>query len=281
VKPCSVLLAVLVLLVVGPTRAEEKKAPYEVEVVKDIAYNPAADADAERHKLDLYLPKGASDYPVFFFIHGGAWRGGHKNLYAPIGKTFAAQGIGFVATNYRLSPKVKHPAHIEDVARAFAWVVENLGKRGANLKQLYVGGHSAGGHLSALLGTDEGYLKAHKRSLADVRGVVPISGAFMVAGARLAQVFGEDGVKASPLTYVREKLPPFFVLYADKESYGLGKQAEAFGEALKKAKCDVEVRMIKDRDHISIIRKTVKPDDETTAAIVAFIRKHNGSGAAK
>jgi acetyl esterase/lipase len=275
------LLVALVLFTAGLVGAEEKKPLYEVEVVKDIAYNPASDADAERHKLDLYLPKGAKDYPVFFFIHGGAWRGGKKDLYGPIGKTFAAQGIAFVATNYRLSPKVKHPAHIEDVAQAFAWVVGNLGKRGANLKQVFVSGHSAGGHLAALLATDESYLKTHKLSLSEIRAVVPISGVYIVGGERLASVFGEDGKKASPLTHVKGKLPPFLVLYADKEMAGLGKQAEAFGAAMKKASCDVEVKVIKDRDHISIIRNAAKADDEMTTAIVAFIKKHNGATAAK
>src|SRR5262245_5912209 len=275
------LFVALALSAPGLARAEEKKVAYEVEVVKDVAYNPAADADAERHKLDLYLPKGVKDYPVFFFIHGGAWRSGNKNLYAPIGKTFAAQGIAFVATNYRLSPKVKHPGHIQDVAQAFAWVVGNLGKRVANLKQVYVSGHSAGGHLAALLATDDSYLKTHKRSVADIRAVLPISGVYLVGGERLARVFGEDGKKASPLTHVKGKLPPFLVLYADKEMAGLGKQAEVFAGAMRKAKCDIEVKVIKGRDHISIIRSAAKADDEMTTAIVAFIKKHNGGAAAK
>jgi acetyl esterase/lipase len=275
------VLVALVLFAPGLAPAGEKKVPYEVEVVKDVAYNSAADADAERHKLDLYLPRGLKKYPVFFFIHGGAWRSGHKNLYAPIGKMFAAQGIAFVATNYRLSPKVKHPAHIQDVAQAFAWVLGNLGKRGANLEQVYVSGHSAGGHLAALLATDESYLKTHKRSAADIKAVLPISGVYAVGGERLARVFGEDGKKASPMTHVKEKLPPFLVLYADREMAGLGKQAEAFARAMRKAKCDIEVKVIKDRDHISIIRNAAKADDEMTTAIVAFIRKHNGPTAAK
>ncbi len=280
-KPALPLLGALVLLAPGLARAGEKKAPYEVEIVKDVAYNSAADADTERHKLALYLPRGMKDYPVFFFIHGGAWRSGHKNLYAPIGKTFAAQAIAFVATNYRLSPKVQHPAHIQDVAQAFAWVMGNLGKRGANLAQVYVSGHSAGGHLAALLATDESYLKAHKRSVADIRAVLPISGVYVVGGERLARVFGKDGKKASPMTHIKGKLPPFLVLYADKEMAGLGKQAEMFGRAMKKVKCDIEVKMIKDRDHISIIRNSAKADDELTTAIVAFIKKHNGKAAAK
>lgn len=270
------LLVALALVV--PTRggADDKSRAYDVEVVKDVAYNGAADAHAERHKLDLYLPKGAKNYPVLFFIHGGAWKNGKKELYAPLGNVFAKQGIGFVATNYRLSPLVKHPGHIEDVARAFAWCHANLAKRRADVARMYVCGHSAGGHLAALLATDEGYLKKHKVSRTDIKGVIPMSGVFDVSHDRLADRFGEDGKKASPMSHIKGTLPPFLVLYADKDFAGLGPQAEAFGKAAKASKCDVEVKMIKDRDHYTIIRNTTKPDDEVATAIVAFIKKHGG-----
>src|SRR5207249_878371 len=101
---------------------------------------------------------------VLFFIHGGVWREGSKDAFVTQGRAFARQGIGFVAINYRLSPAVKHPAHVEDVAKAFAWVHANLGKRGANAEQIFVCGHSAGGHLAALLGTDKSHLETHKLS---------------------------------------------------------------------------------------------------------------------
>src|SRR5689334_510250 len=93
---------------------EKKETKYEVVVEKNVAYKDK-DADKVRHKLDLYLPKDAKDYPVFFFIHGGAWRFGSKDGMGRHGRMFARRGIGFVAINYRLSPKVKHPEHIKDV----------------------------------------------------------------------------------------------------------------------------------------------------------------------
>ena len=105
--------------------------PFEVEKVGNVAYYEGSDADPVRHKLDFYYPKGPKDYPVLFFVHGGAWRSGSKELYGGLGKVFAKNGIGVVVINYRLSPKVQHPAHVEDVARAFAWTHKNVGKYGA------------------------------------------------------------------------------------------------------------------------------------------------------
>src|SRR6266850_6787199 len=110
---------------------------YDVEVVKDVAYYDGPDAHDKKHRLDLYLPKDCADFPVLFFVHGGAWRHGDKNffgVYAKLGKYWAARGIGSVVTNYRLSPSVQHPEHIKDVARAFAWTVRNISKYHGNPK---------------------------------------------------------------------------------------------------------------------------------------------------
>src|SRR5215469_7132381 len=71
-------------------------------ILKDIPYYAGKDANPERNKLDLYLPKGRNDFPVLFWIHGGALRKGDRKDTQPLGETFAKKGIGFVTTGYRL-----------------------------------------------------------------------------------------------------------------------------------------------------------------------------------
>jgi acetyl esterase/lipase len=266
------------LVAVGSSlvRADDTKK-YEVEVRKDVPYYTGAGASKERHVLDIYLPKGAKGYPVLFFIHGGGWTGGSKNGFAAHGQLFAGMGIGFVATNYRLSPGVKHPEHIKDVARAFAWAQANLARDGADVRRFFVSGHSAGGHLAALLATDDSYLKEHKLGLDAIRGVIPVSGVFTIS-SRMERQFGDAAAckAASPMTHVRENLPPMLVLYGDKEENGLGKQANEFSAALQKAKVDARVESIKDRDHGTVMRNISKEDDPATRLILAFIAKHGG-----
>ena len=77
------------------------------------------------------------------------------------------QGYAVVAVNYRLSPAVKCPAHVEDVAQAFAWTRKNIGKYGGDQDRIFVGGGSAGGHISLIaahnpswdIGVDKNLLK--------------------------------------------------------------------------------------------------------------------------
>jgi acetyl esterase/lipase len=280
IRVCVVLLALVL-----PTRpawtADEAKAPktggsFEVEVHKDISYVDGKDAD-ERQKLDLYLPKGAKDYPTLFFIHGGAWTGGSRSGFDRIGRTFARNGVAFVSTGYRLSPKVKHPAHIQDVAKGFAWTVANIGKYGGNADAIFVSGHSAGGHLAALLATDDDYLKAEKLSLKNIKGAIPVSGVFVVS-PRMKNVFGDDEEvckKASPQNHVGEGLPPFLILYADNDLGNLGKQAETFAPTLKEQKVEATLVKGKDRNHGSIMMKMAAEDDPATQAVLEFIAKHS------
>jgi acetyl esterase/lipase len=270
------------LLGAGPLAAQDKAGPYEVEKHRNLAYNPARDADPVRHRLDLYLPKGAKDYPLMVFVHGGMWRSGNKDLYAPLGETFAKQGIGTAVINYRLSNRdgtgAKHPDHVQDVAKAFAWVKASAGKYGYAKDKLYLSGHSAGGHLVSLLATDEEYLKAEGCSLADIRGVMTISGVYTISNlvGPFEAIFGKDEAvckAASPITHVKEKEPPFLIAYGTKDFPFLDQMAEQFGKKLADCKCDAKVMKL-DRDHFSIIiNLAASADDPLTKAMVAFMKK--------
>lgn len=246
----------------------------------DIAYRIDKDADKERHRLDVYAPKGKKDFPVVLFVHGGSWKSGNKNLYAALGQALAADGIGCVICNYRLSPAVQHPAHVEDVAKAFAWTADNIGKYGGNKQQLFLCGHSAGGHLVSLLATDPRYLKAEKHSPAEVRGVASFSGVYEIVTdvPTLEAPFGKDEKVcklASPLTHVTGKCPPFLIAYADNDFNRLDETALNMHAALKKADSPVELVKCKNRNHYTIIIEFAKSnDDPLNKAFREFVQKN-------
>jgi acetyl esterase/lipase len=264
----------------APARAaDEKSAPtatFEVEAHKNISYCTDKEADKERHKLDVFCPKGQKDFPVVLFVHGGGWDSGTKNLYSFYGESFAKVGIGFVICNYRLSPGVQHPAHIQDVAKAFAWTCENISKYGGTAEKVFVCGHSAGGHLVSLLATDPQYLKAEKHSPAEIKGVVSISGVYQIYATERVfhKAFGKDEdvcKKASPLTHVVGKHPPFLIAYGDDDITHLDEMAKDMHAALKKVDSPSELLLCKRRNHATIMVWFLDPDDALNKAFREFV----------
>jgi acetyl esterase/lipase len=280
------------------TKPADPGKKYEVREVCDVAYYDGKGADSFRHKLDLFLPKGQKDYPTLVFVHGGCWMFGDKScvgLYSAVGRFLASRGVGAALPNYRLSPWVKHPEHVTDVARAFAWTHKHIGEYGGDPERLFIGGHSAGGHLAALLATDPQYLKAQGLSLKDVRGAVTVSGVYRIpdkvvfnwAGAAgglgakvelktnpFELVFGKDPKAheaASPVCHVCAGLPPFLVLYADQDLPLLPDMAKEFARSLKANKCDVKLMEVEDRGHNDIMFEATRPDDAVARAILEFV----------
>ena len=270
------------MLALLPARADEaaKPAGFEVEALKDVAYFDGDGADKVKHKLDLYLPKGQKDFPVLLFVHGGAWSRGdkdqHLGLYGTLGKSYARQGVATAVINYRLSPAVKHPEHIKDVARAFAWTHKNIEKHGGRPDQMFVCGHSAGGHLVSLLSTDDTYLKAEGLGLGDVRGVIPMSGVYNVPDNFFPRVFGNDAEsrkQASPIHHVKAGLPPFLIFYADGDLPGCDKEpSEKFCKALKDKGIKAQTVEVKDSNHYLIIMSAPMPDELVAKSVMSFIK---------
>lgn len=254
-----------------------------VSVVADIDYVPEAKYQDSRDKLDLYLPDGRRGFPVLLWLHGGALMHGDKDGSAHVGRRFAAAGIGTVVINYRLSPHVMHPAHIQDAATAFAWVRQHIAEYGGNPDAIFVAGHSAGAYLSAMLALDERYLATRQLQPSSIRGIVPVSGFFYVervAPHRSKSVWGEDPAKwpeASPARYVRSSAPPILLIYADGDEEWRREQNEHMAAALKQAgHSDVAIRQIKDRDHSTIFSQ-IGEGDEVSTLMLEFIARRVGT----
>jgi acetyl esterase/lipase len=297
----------LALVTVPAVAAEPHPARrYPVEVTRGIVYDPVAnDPDRDRHQLDVYRPRGKDHGPVLVFLHGGGWMIGSKDDYfgvygyGTVARCLAERGLVVVLPNYRLSPRVRHPEHVKDAARAFAWAYRHVGKYGGDRQHLYVGGHSAGGHLAALLATDDTYLKQVGRSRKDIAGVIGLSGVYRVdnldlklllpssGGARVrtaevrpfALVFGDnpkEARQASPLYHVQAGLPPFLLLNAGLDYPPLKEMARDFTAALKKNGCEVRAETLPWRTHETLVFDIPRltADKGTVNRVVAFINAH-------
>lgn len=248
-----------------------------VEAVKDLDYTQGAPEDAPKHKLDIYRRAGAKNVPVLFFVHGGAWVRGDRAQYPFFGNHFAKAGYVVVIPSYRLAPRNPHPAQIEDVAAAFAWTVKHAAEYGGDPSRIFLAGHSAGGHLVALLAANETWLKPHGLTTSSIRGVMSLSGVpniVSLAANGDSRVFGKDPavlLGASPLQHVRRGLPPFLVTFCQWDYLTLPQQAEEFYTALKAAGVPATLSFVPAENHISEMTNITKPGDATSAAMLTFM----------
>lgn len=232
-----------------------------VRVLSSIPYG-----NDKRQSLDVYLPRGKDNFPVMFFIYGGAWSAGNKEMYGSVGYFYAKNGYATVIADHRLSPEVIHPAHIEDVARAFAWTKNNIAVHGGNPGKIYVCGHSSGAHLVSLLATNTKYLTKEGADRTDIKGVVAISGIYSLGAninfAGYGHIFPtkEDKYDASPINFLEKGVPPFVVLYADNDMKTLGSQATRFHRALQVQGITSSLHCVKEKDHTTILLDCVTPD---------------------
>ncbi len=303
----SILLLVMNVLFALPSLKGDEwirvGGNHQVQSIKDIAYGAKRGPDPRKHKLDLYLPKDQKGFPVLLFVHGGGWTVGDKWQYFSLGNILARNGVGVVVVNYHLSPLAKHPEHVEDIAKAFAWTFDNIEKHGGRSDRIFVSGHSAGGHLVSLLATNESYLQAHKRSIKDVRGVFAISGVFNFQNGwmdrEIAQgndwlgrkwrtelgylltglVFGNDkqvALEAAPISHVKGGEPPFLILYGSQDLPGCEKMSNDFCAALREKKVEALCEKISNRTHHGMIAKAqLSEADPVTQALLGFIASHS------
>lgn len=250
-----------------------------VKVVKDVPYVESS-ADP-MHRLDIYIPDGKASAPVLFWVHGGGLTGDDRgsNDNAPVGQRFASEGYVSVVPSYRLSPQVTHPAHIEDVAKAFAWTVRNVATYGGDPSRIIVAGHSAGAYLIGLLAYDRRYLQRENLSSDRMLAVIPISGFYFVDRVapmpdRPRSVWGSEPagwLAASPAQYVRKDAPRTILIYADGDEGWRRLDNEDFKSAVLKTGGRIESHQISGRSHMSILRRMPGPDDETTALMLKMM----------
>ena len=256
--------------------------PATVSVLPNLAYKngDALTADeTERCRLDLYVPAGAKDVPCLLWFHGGALVEGIKSDPGTVAtcRALASEGILVASAEYRLYPSVKYPAYIQDAAAAVAWMHQHAAEHGGDPARLFVGGHSAGGYLTAMLALDEHFLSAVGIKRSDLKGFIPVSAPMMTPDAVCEErglpkgaVTADD---AAPIKRVRANTPPWLVLYADGDTPARIAENRHMVEALSKVgNHGVTVHEIAGRNHMTVMEWIAHPDDPARAQIVAFIR---------
>jgi acetyl esterase/lipase len=104
-------------------------------------------------KADVYRPKGDGPYPGVLVVHGGAWYIGTRWQLSAVAQLLAQHGFTAVAIDYRLAPKYKFPAQIEDCKAAVQWMRREAARLKIDADRIGGFGYSAGAQLVCLLGS--------------------------------------------------------------------------------------------------------------------------------
>lgn len=260
----ALLVAVAVLsqsLVVDRPSKQNIGETGSERVFRDVSYASISPTQV----MDIYLPEGDGPFPVVVLIHGGAFKMGDKRMETRNAEALIAKGYASASINYRLSGEAKFPAQIEDCKAAVRFLRANAAKYKLNPEKIGSWGASAGGNLSAMLGTSSGVSELEGSDLgnagvssrvkASVDWFGPINFLTMDEEAKLlnfniytnsetspeSQLIGkaiqtapELVAKANPATYITKDDAAFFIQAGSMDRNIPFTQSRNFYEALKK-----------------------------------------------
>ncbi|MEM7475530.1 MAG: alpha/beta hydrolase [Planctomycetota bacterium] len=227
------------------------------ELEKDVIY---AKRGEQELKLDVYSPKDESEElrPAILVVHGGAWRYGNRKQLASYATALSERGYVCFAINYRLAPKHKFPAQIEDCRDAVKFIREQASKYTVDAKRIGAVGYSAGGHLVSLLATTgEATEEGNTRVQAVVAGGAPTEFRFMPDGGKgLAYWLGESGKDndnyklASATAFISKDDCPVFFFNGDSDKVVPLMWTQPLLDGLKKAGVTAEMYKIEGAGHL-------------------------------
>jgi acetyl esterase/lipase len=240
--------------------------PETISVERGIVYGKGGDVPL---KLNLYWPKEhAKPLPAVILIHGGAWKGGYREMYHYYCTKFAEHGYAAATISYRFSNVAPFPAAVEDANCAVRWLRANAEKYGIDPNKIAVIGGSAGGHLSMMVGyaADTPELEGaggNEKTSSRVQAVVDLYGpADLTAekakssrdvinflGGKTMDQDAELYRQASPITHVTKDDPPTLILHGTIDSTVPIDQSERLAETLNAAGVTCELDRVEGWPH--------------------------------
>jgi arylformamidase len=226
----------------------------------DIRYGPK-----ERERLDLF-PSGAKQAPLFVFIHGGYWQRNDKDMFAFVAEGPVARGINVAVPGYTLAPQASLTEIVAEMEQALTFLSAQADALGFDRNAIFVGGWSAGGHLTAAVAKHPAF-----------RGGVPMSGVYdlePIAHTDINDLLSlrPGEIEAlSPLRTLTDRSPPLRVMVGGGELPELRRQAATFVAAAQARGLPVTLTELPGHHHFSILDELARPDGALTNALVELV----------
>ena len=253
--------------------------------ITDVSYLEPSNKNTES-KLNVFVPRkvSAKPLPVLIFVYGGNWNSGRKGIYDLLGRNFAKKDVITLIPSYTLSPRANFDDMTKQIAAAIVWAKNNVSKYNGDPNQIFVTGHSAGGHLGALAVMNPKY------------GIDPkgISGIILndAAGLDMKNYLEENPPtaksdylttwtkdpqqwkEASPIYFLNESTPPFLIYVGDKTYSSIKVANSRFLKALKPFQPNVtEIRV--NKKHAAMVIQYFNSHSNRFDEIIKFMKLHS------
>lgn len=259
-----------------------------IEIKRDISYSSDPNSGAG-NLLDVYYPKDLSKVKdVLVFIHGGSWNSGKKDTYWWLGRNMAHQNVVTIIINYSLSPTYQYEKMATDCAKAIKWVSINAATYGGDSNNIFVMGHSAGGHLAALVHSDPRFFKIE--GISDpIRGLIlndpfgldmheylneakkdEYTGSFLNTFSTDQEVWK----KGSPLFYVNSFKGPVLMFVGERTYPAIKIQSERLRRELVALNRAAELKVIPRKKHIPMIVQMIFKRNQLYTNILEFMDRY-------
>jgi arylformamidase len=209
--------------------------------------------DSPRQRIDMFSC-GTPGAPTLVYIHGGYWQMNDKDPYAFVGEGLLTAGFNLALMEYTLAPAARLDQIVAEVRAAVAWVIAHAKEHGGDPARVFVSGHSAGGHLTAMAMNDP-----------RVAGGVAISGIYDLEPIRLNYLNDKLGLdpaetdRNSPMRHLPSQAGPLVVTVGLGELPELVRQSEEYAAAWKQKGLRGRYLPVPKHDHFSILEELAQP----------------------
>jgi arylformamidase len=226
--------------------------------------------------LDLFPVSTLKDAPLFVFIHGGYWRMLSKNESSFMALNLVDQGVAVAAINYTLVPPADIDQIVAECRRAIKWLYQNVASYGIDPNRIYVGGSSAGGHLTGMTVTG-GWQEEYGLPTNVIKGGVPISGLFDMEPLvkcfvnEWMQMSTADGIRNSPAQNLPTNGCPLIVAVGGDETDEFRRQSKDFSNLWKSQGWTADYLECQGVHHFNAPLELCNSDSALTLKLLAMI----------
>ena len=249
---------------------------------ENVAYLENKAPNSVQPTLNIFSPRNSklNHNKVLVFVHGGNWNSGDKKTYWFLGRNFARKGITTVIVGYSLSPNNDYDEMAKEVANAVEWTKLNIEKYKGDPNEIFITGHSAGGHLAALVGTNPKYLK----DVSIIKGIILNDAAGLDMKTYLEEFppttetnymttwtsNPEEWKNASPVYFVDKKTPPILIYLGSKTHESIKIGNALFLKKLQEFQPSVKL-IVLNKKHVPMMTQFIKPWSNRYREIINFM----------